>query len=151
MDDKRLRQFTDTQWDRITPLLPSSAGRRGRPFHNNRSAVEGIIHRFRAGIAWRDLPDYFGPWQTVWKRHRRYVTDGTGDGGARQGSSPMPMLPGTSTGPCRWTQRLIVPISTRRTRRGLSSTQGARANYTKQGFHPTEPAGHTVSAGHGMN
>lgn len=41
--------------------------------------VEGIIHRFRAGIAWRDLPDYFGPWQTVWKRHRRYAADGTWD------------------------------------------------------------------------
>ncbi|WP_396164959.1 transposase [Corynebacterium sp.] len=34
---------------------------------------------FRAGIAWRDLPDYFGPWQTVWKRHRRYAADGTWD------------------------------------------------------------------------
>jgi transposase len=31
-------------------------------------------------VPWRDLPrSEFGPWQTVWKRHRRYVADGTWD------------------------------------------------------------------------
>jgi transposase len=42
--------------------------------------VEGIIYRARTGIPWRDLPrEQFGPWQTVWKRHRRYAADGTWD------------------------------------------------------------------------
>lgn len=42
--------------------------------------MEGIIFRYRAGIAWRDLPrEQFGLWQTVWKRHRGYATDGTWD------------------------------------------------------------------------
>ena len=41
--------------------------------------VEGIIYRYRVGIPWRDLPECFGPWQTVWKRHRRYAGDGTWD------------------------------------------------------------------------
>lgn len=37
-------------------------------------------NRYRTGIPWRDLPrEQFGPWQTVWKRHRRYATDGTWD------------------------------------------------------------------------
>jgi transposase len=31
------------------------------------------------GVAWRDLPERFGPWQTVWKRHHRFATDGTWD------------------------------------------------------------------------
>lgn len=32
------------------------------------------------GIPWRDLPrQESGPWQTVWKRHRRYASDGTWD------------------------------------------------------------------------
>src|SRR3954468_7645051 len=31
------------------------------------------------GLAWRDLPGEFGPWQTVWKRHRRFSADGTWD------------------------------------------------------------------------
>ena len=31
------------------------------------------------GSPWRDLPAEFGPWQTVWKRHRRFAGDGTWD------------------------------------------------------------------------
>ena len=41
--------------------------------------IEGIIYRLRTGIAWRDLPASFGPWQTVWKRHKRFSVDGTWD------------------------------------------------------------------------
>ena len=38
------------------------------------------MYRYRTGIAWRDLPrEQFGPWQTVWKRHRRFAGDGTWD------------------------------------------------------------------------
>jgi transposase len=71
--------LTNAQWSRIEPLLPSSTGQRGRPFRDHRQVVEGIIYRFRAGIPWRDLPVSFGPWQTVWKRHRRFSADGTWD------------------------------------------------------------------------
>jgi transposase len=31
---------------------------------DHRQVVEGIIYRYRCGIAWRDLPASFGPWQT---------------------------------------------------------------------------------------
>ncbi|WP_445228024.1 transposase [Corynebacterium sp. USCH3] len=41
----------------LNPLLPSSDYRQGRPFRNNRRVVKGIIYRYRAGIAWRDLPN----------------------------------------------------------------------------------------------
>jgi len=38
------------------------------------------VYRYRTGIPWRDLPrEQFGPWQTVWKRHRRFAGDGTWD------------------------------------------------------------------------
>lgn len=79
MSSNRFQQFTDSQWALIAPMLPSSDGRQGRPFRNSRRVVEGIIYRYRTGIAWRDLPEYFGPWQTVWKRQRRYAADGTWD------------------------------------------------------------------------
>lgn len=75
----RHQVFTDEQWAHIEPLLPSSDGCRGRPFANNRRVVEGILYRYRTGIAWRDLPECFGPWQTAWKRQRRYAHDGTWD------------------------------------------------------------------------
>ena len=75
----RTELLTDAQWELIAPLMPSSQGRRGRPFADHRTVVEGIIYRYRTGIAWRDLPGCFGPWQTVWKRHRRFSADGTWD------------------------------------------------------------------------
>ena len=75
----RTSVLSDEQWSRIEPLLPSSDGQRGRPLRSHRQVVEGIIDRYRCGIAWRDLPAEFGPWQTVRKRHRRFVSDGTWD------------------------------------------------------------------------
>ena len=59
--------------------MPSSEGQRGRPFRDHRQVVEGIIYRLRTGVAWRDLPTSFGPWQTIWKRHDRFSSDGTWD------------------------------------------------------------------------
>lgn len=41
--------FTDAQWKRIAPLLPSNAGRRGHPFGDDRRVVEGIAYRFLTG------------------------------------------------------------------------------------------------------
>lgn len=76
----RFRFFNDAQWELISGLLPSNEGRRGHPFGDDRRVVEGIIYRYRTGIPRRDLPiSEFGPWQTVWKRHRRYAGDGTWD------------------------------------------------------------------------
>jgi transposase len=75
----RTAVLTDVQWERVAELLPSSAGCVGRPFRDHRQVVEGIVYRYRTGIAWRDLPEEFGPWQTVWKRHRRFSLDGTWD------------------------------------------------------------------------
>ena len=58
----RYRVFTDEQWQRIEPLLPSNQGRRGHPFGEHRRVVEGIAYRYRTGIPWRDLPEIYGPW-----------------------------------------------------------------------------------------
>lgn len=69
----------DAQWELIAPLLPPQCSGKGRPMRDHRQVVEGVIYRYRCGIAWRDLPDSFGPWQTVWKRHRRFSGDGTWD------------------------------------------------------------------------
>ena len=71
--------LTDDQWAWIEPLLPSSKGKQSRPFRDHRQVFNGIVHRYRTGCAWRDLPERFGPWQTVWKRHARFSRDGTWD------------------------------------------------------------------------
>jgi transposase len=75
----RYRVLTDTQWESLELLLPKSEGRVGRNFADNRVVVEGMLYRLRTGTPWRDLPEVFGPWQTVWKRHRRYAADDTWD------------------------------------------------------------------------
>jgi transposase len=58
--------------------MPQAVGR-SRPWRDHRQVVEGIVYRYRTGIGWRDMPERFGPWQTVWKRHHRFSTDGTWD------------------------------------------------------------------------
>lgn len=75
----RFQLLSDAQWDLISALLPVRTGRRGRPFSDGRRMVEGIIYRYRCGLPWRDLPEVFGPWQTVWTWHRRMAADGTWD------------------------------------------------------------------------
>lgn len=69
--------ITDELWALIEPILPSGVGRVGRPWRDHRQTLEGVAFRFRTGTPWRDLPAEFGPWKTVWKRHRRWSCDGT--------------------------------------------------------------------------
>jgi transposase len=75
----RFRVLSDDQWSLIADLLPRPTGRPGRPFADARLMVEAIVYRYRCGIAWRDLPEVFGPWQTVWTWHHRLAGDGTWD------------------------------------------------------------------------
>lgn len=69
--------ITDELWESIEPVLPSDVGRRGARWRDHRQVLEAIAWRFRTGSPWRDVPAEFGPWQTLWKRHRRWSTDGT--------------------------------------------------------------------------
>jgi transposase len=75
----RTAVLSDAMWARIEPLLPPLKGRMGRPMNEHRKLVEAAIYRYRTGIAWRDLPAEFGPWQTAWQRHHRFAKDGTWD------------------------------------------------------------------------
>lgn len=75
----RFQMLSDAQWELIAPMLPTRTGRAGRPFADARTMVEAIIYRYRCGIAWRDLPKVYGPWQTVWTWHRRLAEEGTWD------------------------------------------------------------------------
>ena len=71
--------LTDTQWERIAPLLPGKKGDPGRSGDDNRRSLEGILWIVRTGAPWRDLPDYFGNWSTVWKRFRRWALKGVSE------------------------------------------------------------------------
>ncbi|GHE75841.1 hypothetical protein GCM10017786_00900 [Amycolatopsis deserti] len=75
----RFRLLSDEQWALIEDSLPVRTGKPGRPFADARAMVEGIIVRYRCGIAWLDVPPVFGPWQTIWTWHRRLAGEGTWD------------------------------------------------------------------------
>jgi transposase len=133
----RTALLSDVQWGRIAPLMSSSGGQRGRPFRDHRQVLEGIVFPYRAGISWRDLPACFGPWQTVWKRHRRLSSDGTWD---RIHTRLLAEADAAerSTGRSRWTPRSTAPTSTARTWPG---TQGAGSNYKNLQIEPDHGLG----------
>jgi transposase len=66
----------DDQWERIKDLLPGRAGHVGVTAHNNRLFVDAVLYRYRAGIAWRDLPERFGDFRVVHLRHMRWSKSG---------------------------------------------------------------------------
>ena len=68
--------LTDDQWERIAPLLPGKKGDPGRAGEDNRRFVEGVLWVVRTGAPWRDVPDCFGKWFSVWKRFRRWALKG---------------------------------------------------------------------------
>lgn len=58
--------------------MPSAVGR-SRPWTDHRLAVEGMAWKYRTGAPWRDLPERFGKWSSVYKRFTRWARDGTWD------------------------------------------------------------------------
>ena len=69
-------EFTDEQWAVIDPLVPRSAARTGRPPRNRRTLVNGIFWILHTGAPWRDLPERFGPWQTVYHHFALWRREG---------------------------------------------------------------------------
>ena len=73
----RRYEVTDDEWERIKPYLPRTReGSRGRPAADSRKMLNGISWILRSGAAWRDLPERYGPWQTVYKRFVKWQEAG---------------------------------------------------------------------------
>ncbi|CAM5444410.1 IS5 family transposase [Streptomyces purpurascens] len=70
----RRHELTDQEWELLTPLIPRAAT--GRPRVEDRQVINGMVYKIRTGISWRDLPECYGPWKTVYTRFRRYALDG---------------------------------------------------------------------------
>lgn len=66
----------DDQWERIEHLLPGRDATVGVTAKDNRLFVEAVVYRYRAGIPWRDLPERFGDWKNIHRRHRRWSERG---------------------------------------------------------------------------
>src|ERR687894_471592 len=65
-------ELTDAEWELVGALLPRERGRPGRPGHDNRRMLDGILWRAREGARWRAVPERYGKWNTVWRRFARW-------------------------------------------------------------------------------
>jgi transposase len=66
----------DAQWRRIEVLLPGKNGDPGVTGRDNRLFLEGVLWIARTGAPWRDLPEKYGNWNSVWRRFRRWALRG---------------------------------------------------------------------------
>ena len=71
------RELSDTQWQKLKPLLPPEKPPVGRPSKPHRPIMEAIVWHLRTGAPWRETPEKYGPWETVYSRFRKWVDDGT--------------------------------------------------------------------------
>jgi transposase len=76
---KHRHELTDEQWARLAPLLPPQKPKRGRPARDHRQLVNAMLWIHATGAPWRDLPERYGPWQSVATRFYRWVAAGLWD------------------------------------------------------------------------
>ena len=69
--------LTDFEWRVIQPLLPDKP--RGNPRVDDRRVMNGIFFALRSGLPWRDLPERYGPYTTVYNRFNRWRKAGVWD------------------------------------------------------------------------
>ena len=72
-------ELSGPQYAHLEPLLPPPRhhGKAGRPWLSHRSVVNGILWILHTGAPWRDLPERYGKWNTVYRRFQRWRRDGT--------------------------------------------------------------------------
>ena len=68
--------LTEGEWRLLKDQLPAERGRKNRPAFDNRPIVNGILWRIRTGAPWRDVPEKYGKWMTVYQRFRRWSAAG---------------------------------------------------------------------------
>lgn len=77
--DGKLRRYelSDEAWQRIEPLMPIQ-GRGGR-WNDHRTVLNGIFWILNSGAQWRDLPERYGHWKSVYDRYHRWSREGLFD------------------------------------------------------------------------
>jgi transposase len=73
----RRYELTDEAWDRIEPLLPKQT--RGGRWNDHRITLNGMFWILNSGAQWRDLPERYGKWQSIYDRYRRWTREGLFD------------------------------------------------------------------------
>ena len=80
MTAQRRYELTDDEWERIKGYFSErEAGQKGRPRNEDRPILNGILWIVRSGAAWRDLPERYGAWSTVYSRFVQWQEEGLFD------------------------------------------------------------------------
>ncbi len=69
-------ELRDDQWKKISDLLPGKEGDPGRRGKDNRLFVDAVLWTARTGSHWRELPEQFGSWNSVFQRYNRWSKAG---------------------------------------------------------------------------
>ena len=69
--------ISDADWDRIKDLLPGRPGQTGWLAEDNRLFIDAVLWWAKTGVPWRNLPERFGNWNSVWRRFNRWSRKGT--------------------------------------------------------------------------
>ena len=73
----RRYELSEEEWKHIESLLPPErTGKRGRPAKDNRTMLNGMVWLARSGASWRDLPERYGPWESVYARFCKWRDEG---------------------------------------------------------------------------
>src|SRR5512146_1609516 len=72
-------ELTDERWQVVEPILPKRTGKTGRKPKDPRQMLNGIVWILRRGAPWRDVPDRYGRWQTVYDYYWHWRDNGTFD------------------------------------------------------------------------
>ena len=68
--------MTDREWKFFAPFVIATGGKSGRPPPDHRLMLDGIFWIARTGAPWRDLPEEFGKWSSVYRQFRRWTIAG---------------------------------------------------------------------------
>jgi transposase len=71
-------RLSDEQWSMIEPMLPANHNRGGQ-WKDHRHMIDAILWVLSDGGRWRNVPERFGPWQTVYDRFRKWTRQGFWD------------------------------------------------------------------------
>jgi transposase len=71
--------MTDEEWAIVEPFITTPSLRGERPPANHRRVLDDILWICRAGAPWRDLPEAFGNWNSIWRQFRRWCESGVWD------------------------------------------------------------------------
>ena len=72
----RRYELSDEAWERIAAMLPGKVSDCGVTAKDNRQFVNGVLWIARSGAPWRDLPERYGPWNSVYQRFNRWSKAG---------------------------------------------------------------------------